>query len=537
MVRAIGVALLASVVRCCNGAAQNSWVLKEGFNCYEFRGATNIDIYPIGTLTIADCQAKCEETSDCTAITFMHGGDANSGNCWRRKDINLDRCKSKSEQYNTWLREAAPVESRSGWAQERDFNCYSGHGAEEIDHDSLGSLSVAACQDKCNMMAECTGITFMTGATKTSCWRRKHINLAKCLAGPSKHSKKYDTWIKRPTPAPTPAPVPSEGFPTTRPQFIRGFIEGLNSDNGDDAKDCEKKAAAFASAVGTLAETAVGEVKSVAAAVDTAMKTCAVVAQDAEKLALNTIEDIFHPSRVTKNYEATRTDVLDMFGKAVELMAQKDFRGAGGKVGMASRRIIEGPQNTKWQSSAKHQDYGALFNQDAGNSSTPNLVASVAVFAVTHWGAASLAHGSESTIANWGGFLAGVLEGLMSDGTDLSDCIGEASKVGRVLEQAMEHVGKTLADVKKVADIARSSCDTLAVDTWKLAKAAFNDILHPDQVIQNVQATQYDFLMEVGGSLQALAKNDDRKAGTLMGMAIRRALEGAQGAKAVTMIV
>jgi len=134
----------------------------------------------------------------------------------------------------------------------------------------------------------------------------------------------------------------------------------------------------------------------------------------------------------------------------------------------------------------------------------------------------------ETTSANWGDFLEGLLEGLMSDGTDLSDCVGKFSEVGQALEQAKEHVGKALADVKTAADIGMRSCGVVAGDTWKIAKAAFSDILHPDRVLQNVQATQYEFLNEFGEGLQALAINDYPTAGTLVGMAIRRALEGAQ---------
>jgi len=77
------------------GAAASTWKAHKGFNCYGGDGATVIDTFPIGSASLADCKAKCEHTSDCTAVTVMVKGD--SVNCWRRKTIDLSKCRQKTE--------------------------------------------------------------------------------------------------------------------------------------------------------------------------------------------------------------------------------------------------------------------------------------------------------------------------------------------------------------------------------------------------------------------------------------------------------
>merc|ERR1719183_1728400 len=123
----------------------------------------------------------------------------------------------------------------------------------------------AACEVDCEQTDGCTAVTMMMKGETGGCWRRKAIDLSKCQT-----KTKFDTWVKDtpapspPAPAPSP-PVPAGAFPTTVPAFIKAFVEGVLSDGGSDAKQCEGDAASFASAMENLAEETVGSAKAVAA--------------------------------------------------------------------------------------------------------------------------------------------------------------------------------------------------------------------------------------------------------------------------------
>merc|ERR1712228_1155325 len=60
---------------------------------------------PVGVLTLAECEKKCEEMADCTGVT-MEAGDG-ARNCWRRKAILVKSC-DVDKNYDTWLRSKAP---------------------------------------------------------------------------------------------------------------------------------------------------------------------------------------------------------------------------------------------------------------------------------------------------------------------------------------------------------------------------------------------------------------------------------------------
>jgi hypothetical protein len=391
---------------------------------------------------------------------------------------------------------------------------------------------------------------------------------------------------------------------------MKAFVEGLISDNGTDAKKCEGDVATFASAMENLAHTAVGTVQAVAAAVEEAKEKCTPVAKDAAKFAVSALGDVFHPERIAKNFQATKSDVLTQIGSALEALAKKDFRGAGDNAGKFTRRLIEGAQDANSVSDSDaytrigdvncYKDHGAVdLEKDAGqpcgemslgeceqkcdelsgcqaitvsatsggkvlcyrrgainmgqcdqqaagydtllnsNAQLPeasNTIASFAIYAVTYWGAASMTQENlgSSSPENWGDFLEGLLEGLMSDGTDFSDCQSAIPVVGQALKTAKEKVVKSLAATMAAIAAAKQSCGTVASEVEKLAKAAFYDLKHPDQVLQNFEDAQYDFLMDLGQAFVALAKNDFSTAGDLMGMAVRRIIEGEQ---ATTVIV
>ena len=82
-------------------------------------------------------------------------------------------------------------EVREPWMQHRGTNCYSGHGATDLDSGhGCGKMSVAACQAKCGTLPACTGITVNSGAVVATCYRRSNITLTACVTGA------YDTWTK-----------------------------------------------------------------------------------------------------------------------------------------------------------------------------------------------------------------------------------------------------------------------------------------------------------------------------------------------------
>jgi hypothetical protein len=420
------------------------------------------------------------------------------------------------------------------YTQHKGLNCYEDHGAKEIDTYPIGTMSLAHCEAKCDETPSCTAVTFGTKQHRRrkssvsinhgeagTCFRRKDVKLSECAA----QSPSYDTWVKDPTPGPSPPPPPtppSPGpptnlFPGTDPAFIKAFVEGLVSDNGTDAKACEHDTAAFASSMVNLGKTAVEEVKAVSAVVEKAKETCTPVAEDAKKFVGCTLGDFFHPLRIGKNYQAKRTDILTEIGLALEALANKDFKGAGNNVGKFNRRLIEGPQTELPQSLPMKDDM-----QES------DVIGTVVLYVATYWGFATQTQGSLATETpdDWGSFLEGLLEGLMSDGTDFSDCAATIPVVGQTLEVAKKKVGEALAATMTAAKIAKQSCGKVAGDVAKLAAAAFYDLKHPDEVLQNFQDAQYDILTDLGQAFISMAHNDNTAAGTEMGMAFHRIIEG-----------
>jgi len=168
------------------------------------------------------------------------------------------------------------------------------------------------------------------------------------------------------------------------------------------------------------------------------------------------------------------------------------------------------------------------LNSKAQTPETANTVASIAGYVVTYWGAATM---TQSKLASespeeWGDFLEGLLEGLMSDASDFSDCMATVPVVKQAVETAKTKMGQQRDATEAAAKVAKQSCGVLAGDMERLANAAFYDLLHPDQVVQNFHDVQYDLLTNVGLGFEALAKNDYAQAGDHMGMAVRRLIEG-----------
>jgi len=80
----------------------------------------------------------------------------------------------------------------ASWTQKKGLNCYIGHGATQIDDDSLHSMTISACQKKCDDRPDCTGITVQN--SDSECFRRKDIVVANCS---TEFGTDYDTWVKQ----------------------------------------------------------------------------------------------------------------------------------------------------------------------------------------------------------------------------------------------------------------------------------------------------------------------------------------------------
>ena len=99
----------------------------------------------------------------------------------------------------------------SSWTQHVGKNCYTGHGAIDLEHpegSSCGTMSLAACQAKCDGLAGCSAITVAAGqGSDVTCFRRSNIVLSQCA-----EQGGFSTWVKDDTP-PTPAPAPTPPLP------------------------------------------------------------------------------------------------------------------------------------------------------------------------------------------------------------------------------------------------------------------------------------------------------------------------------------
>merc|ERR1712224_649820 len=172
-------------------------------------------------------------------------------------------------------------------------------------------------------------------------------------------------------------------------------------------------------------------------------------------------------------------------------------------------------------------------------ANSSSIISSMTMYAVAHGGLASTQQPAAVDFAstqNLGDFLTGVLEGLMSDGDDFSQCAAEVPVVASALKKAVTSIATAAGKAAAAAKEAATSCVVVLKDGVKLAKSMFHDIKHPAEIFRNIADTETDFLMDLGKSLEALAVNDFPKSGTLMGMALRRALEGNNSTASVVIV-
>eukprot|EP00928_Gymnodinium_smaydae_P053663 TRINITY_DN3759_c0_g3_i3.p1 TRINITY_DN3759_c0_g3~~TRINITY_DN3759_c0_g3_i3.p1 ORF type:complete len:560 (-),score=31.26 TRINITY_DN3759_c0_g3_i3:351-1985(-) len=171
------------------------WVEAKGENCYGPRGAspahgaTDLESPPsasCGAMTLAACQQKCMELPGCTAITMGALDSSGRGPCYRKADVVIKYCDSRTV-FSTWV--------RHDWVAMKGFNCWPGHGADDLDGKAgCGRMSVADCQVKCSQLETCTGIVWkgVDHSGVGDCYRKKNISPADC-----DHGTSFDTYMTR----------------------------------------------------------------------------------------------------------------------------------------------------------------------------------------------------------------------------------------------------------------------------------------------------------------------------------------------------
>lgn len=166
------------------------WSRGRGENCYFGHGATELEATPgssCGLMPLEACKQKCLNLSGCTGITVEPSSHDSLYFCYRRKDIVFGECV-----YNTTF----DTYVRKHWYPALGFNCYSGHGAIDIDGESPCLIgSIQDCQSKCNNTTGCSGVVFTTGGDSGfgNCFRKGgNISLSKC----DRKTKNYDTYLK-----------------------------------------------------------------------------------------------------------------------------------------------------------------------------------------------------------------------------------------------------------------------------------------------------------------------------------------------------
>ena len=170
------------------------WDLASGENCYGPRnglpshGATDLEHPPsasCGQMTLEACQEKCLELPQCTAITVRKNAQG-LYECFRKADISLEHCDSGTV-FDTYVRRP--------WYLAGGFNCYTGHGAKDLEQppgSDCGTISLRQCQGKCAETPGCSAVVWLgsdhSGTGK--CFRRADVELSKCDQG-----SVFDTYI------------------------------------------------------------------------------------------------------------------------------------------------------------------------------------------------------------------------------------------------------------------------------------------------------------------------------------------------------
>ena len=166
------------------------WAHGRGENCWEGHGATEMESSPgssCGIMSLEDCKQKCLGLDGCTGITVAPTSEEDEYFCYRRKDVVFGMCDFDTK-FDTFVRKQ--------WYPALGFNCYSGHGAIDIDGGKSCMVgSVEQCRTKCDETNGCTGIVFAAGNDSGvgECFRKGgNITLSECDRG----TEKFDVYFK-----------------------------------------------------------------------------------------------------------------------------------------------------------------------------------------------------------------------------------------------------------------------------------------------------------------------------------------------------
>jgi len=95
-----------------------------------------------------------------------------------------------------------PPPAPGSWSKAQGDNCYGSrngqpaHGAKDMENPpsaSCGEMTVQECEQKCDQLVGCTGITVQPASGgKISCYRKGDINLGSC-----DHNTNFDTYVKK----------------------------------------------------------------------------------------------------------------------------------------------------------------------------------------------------------------------------------------------------------------------------------------------------------------------------------------------------
>ena len=169
-----------------------------GENCYDGHGGTDLENPPSSSCgnfdTVAECEAKCLELNDCSAVTVQKTADGKQWQCFRKANIVYEEC-DRGSSFDTYVRHTYFLAG--------GFNCYGArgsspaHGATDLETPvssaAPGSpMTVRDCSILCDEMAACDSFSFQ-GTDHSgvgSCFRKSNVNLAKCDAGTG-----FDTYI------------------------------------------------------------------------------------------------------------------------------------------------------------------------------------------------------------------------------------------------------------------------------------------------------------------------------------------------------
>jgi co-chaperonin GroES (HSP10) len=84
------------------------------------------------------------------------------------------------------------ADNGTSWEYFEGYNCYPGHGAEDIFEKSpmRKVLSLQECRVACEIEPFCEGIVMMRDRPRDQCWLRRNVDATRCL-----QSTPYDFWL------------------------------------------------------------------------------------------------------------------------------------------------------------------------------------------------------------------------------------------------------------------------------------------------------------------------------------------------------